>query len=190
MADVALARRGPLDGVSLASSADRAVSIATLPPRARFIVRGGSDVADAASGALGFALPTTACRAESAGDVVALWLAPDEWLVIGPDVAHQALSEALSEAFGSMPHSLVDVSHRNAALLVSGPKATFVLAHGCPLDLDLRAFPVGMCTRTIVGRTEAVLWRQDEDVFHVEVWRSFMAYLVGFLDEARREFTA
>jgi sarcosine oxidase, subunit gamma len=187
MAD-ALARKGPLHGRSLASDADAAVTIASVPPRTRYIVRGRPAVAQASGAALGFPLPTQACRAATGGDKAALWLGPDEWLVIAPDGMADQLGPGLEQALSAIPHAIVDVSHRNTGLVVSGPHAAFVINHGCPLDLDLAAFPVGMCTRTLIGRTETVLWRIDETTFHIEVWRSFADYLVGFLEEARREF--
>ncbi|HUG62691.1 MAG TPA: sarcosine oxidase subunit gamma family protein [Methylomirabilota bacterium] len=188
MVDLALARRGPLDGIDLASPADPHAAIVPLPERARFIVRGRDRLPAAAAAVLGFPLPVEVCRAASAGDAAALWLGPDEWLVIGPDVAHKALARDLADALSGVPHALVDVSHRSSGVVLSGPKAAFVLNHGCPLDLGLGACPVGMCTRTLVGRTEAILWRTGETEFQVKVWRSFVAYLVDFLREARREF--
>jgi len=72
------------------------------------------------------------------------------------------------------------------ALAVSGPQATTLLAAGCPLDLDASAFPVGMCTRTMLAKAEVVLWRTDPQVFRLEVWRSFVAYVSQFLGEAAR----
>jgi sarcosine oxidase subunit gamma len=60
------------------------------------------------------------------------------------------------------------------------------LSAGCPLDLDLAAFPIGACTRTVLGKTEIVLWRRAQDSFHLEVWRSFATYLTAFLSEAIR----
>jgi sarcosine oxidase, subunit gamma len=63
-----------------------------------------------------------------------------------------------------------------------------LLNAGCPLDLDLSAFPVGMCTRTVLAKAEIVLWRTSQDVFHVEVWRSFADYVSRFLAEVAREF--
>jgi sarcosine oxidase subunit gamma len=63
-----------------------------------------------------------------------------------------------------------------------------VLATGCPLDLDPQAFPVGMCTRTVLAKAEIVLWRIADDAFHLEVWRSFAAYVSAVIAEASREW--
>ena len=83
-------------------------------------------------------------------------------------------------------HSLVDVSHRQIALIASGPAAARVLNAGCPLDLELKAFPVGFATRTAFDKVEVVLWRRAETTFHVEIWRSFAPSLAGSLAEAAR----
>jgi sarcosine oxidase, subunit gamma len=79
------------------------------------------------------------------------------------------------------------VSHRNAGFLVSGPHAAGVLNAGCALPLDLAAFPVGKCTRTLFGKAEIVLWRREETAFRIEVWRSFAAYVADLVAEAARE---
>jgi sarcosine oxidase subunit gamma len=178
MRDLRAERRLPLVN---ASSALRA-----LPPATRYVLRGGSEVRAAAQSALGFGIPATACRATVEGDRAALWLGPDEWLLIAPQPPPAGFAAGLAEALEGLAHSLVDVSHRQSALAVSGPQATTLLAAGCPLDLDASAFPVGMCTRTMLAKAEIVLWRTDPQVFRLEVWRSFVAYVSQFLGEAAR----
>jgi sarcosine oxidase subunit gamma len=152
----------------------------------QFIFRGRpAEVAEA--GALfGVTLPQEACRAESLGTRAALWLGPDEWLLVADTEEADGLEAAFSAAFQDRPASLVDVSHRNLFLPVSGPLAARILNCGCPLDLDERAFSVGTCTRTILGKAEIILWRRTTDVFWVGAWRSFAAYVEKFLAEARR----
>jgi sarcosine oxidase subunit gamma len=176
MPDLTHARRGPqLDASALVQS---------LPPAPRYILRGDAAVRAAAQQALTLQLPASPCRAVSDGERAALWLGPDEWLLIAADGVAATLGAALNEALQGLPHSLVDVSHRQIALALDGPQAATLLAAGCPLDLDARAFPVNMCTRTVLGKAEIVLWRTAADAFRIEVWRSFAAYLSAFLAEA------
>lgn len=184
----ALARAGSLEGRAFASPAARAVAIEPVAPALRLAVRGRSGTAEAAAAALGVALPTAVCGTAVSGDIAALWLSPDEWLVIAPESRAETLGLALEAALSAIPHSVVDVSHRNTALVVAGPKAAFVLNHGCPRDLSTAAFPVGTASRTILGKAEIVLWRTAEETFRIEVWRSFAPYVADFLDEARKEF--
>ncbi len=151
-------------------------------PTTRFSFRGGAEAVAEMSTAFGVALPQESCRAAEAGSRAALWLGPDEWLLLAEDGDAPAL--------GDTPHSLVDISHRQIGLSLSGPRAVELLAAGCPLDLDHRAFPIGMCTRTLLAKAEIVLWRRDPDLFRLELGRSFAAYAWDFLTEAAREFRA
>ena len=141
---------------------------------ARLALRGD---AAALGAAFGLALPTEPCRAAQADGRSALWLGPDEWLLLAP----VGTLDADTPVPGA---SVVDIGHRQVGLALDGPGAAEALAAGCPLDLHPRAFPVGMCTRTVFGKAEIVLWRQDAERFHVEVWRSFAAYVQGLIERA------
>lgn len=157
-----------------------------LPPATRYILRAAEPARVAAERAFGVPVPALACRAAAAGERAALWLGPDEWLLLAPEAEAGAVAPALDAALGSLPHSLVDVSHRQIACSVCGPQAATLLSAGCPLDLDARAFPVDMCTRTVLAKAEVVLWRTGAQAFRLEVWRSFAAYVSQFLAEAAR----
>lgn len=178
MPDLRAARRAPLLATSL--------RVRPLPPAARYILRGGSRIRAAAESALGFSVPATACRAATDGERAALWLGPDEWLLLSPVHRGDETTAALRATLAELPHSLVDVSHRQVAIEVRGPGAPTLLAAGCPLDLDASAFPVGMCTRTMLAKAEIVLWRTAGEAFRIEVWRSFAPYVSAFLSEAAR----
>ena len=184
MPDLSLARRSPLERFA----AGRGAALTALPAATRFVLRGRPAAIDAAEAAFGQTLPRTACRATQTERRAALWLGPDEWLMLAPDDEAAPLFATLTEAIGAAPHSLVDVSHRQVAIEISGPDVEAVLNTGCPLDLSLDEFPVGMCTRTIFGKSEIVLWRTSAAGFRVEVWRSFAAYVWRMLEEAGREF--
>ncbi len=170
-------RRGPLNGLFLPKNAD--FSAAQAPNAARFILRGdGANVA-----AFGPAAPKP-LQASTSGTRTALWLGPDEFLLIAHDEDAATVEAALEGSLPAGTASLVDISHRQIGLALEGRLAARCLSAGCPLDLTLTAFPVGMATRTIYLKIEIVLWRQAEARFHVEVWRSFAPYLVGHLADA------
>ena len=52
------------------------------------------------------------------------------------------------------------------------------------------AFPVGMCTRTVLAKADVVLWRRAEDWFRLECWRSFAPYVTDFLRQAAEDCDA
>ena len=179
MVDVSSRGRSSLAGVSLPVHPSHAV-VLEAAPAARFIYRGARQSLDAS---YALDLPSIPCRAANAGDHAALWLGPDEWLLIAPVAAPPPRVEG-REAY------LVDVTHRNAGLIVKGPRAGEGLNASCPLDLDERAFPVGMCTRTLFAKAEIILWRQNPDIFRIEVWRSFVPYVIGLLTVALSDVAA
>jgi sarcosine oxidase, subunit alpha len=164
------------------------VQLAVLAPTTRLSVRAGSAAATAVGLVLGVLLPTVPCRSIISRDRAALWLGPDEWLILAPETAPELAAQA-TRAAGEHPVSVVDVSHRSQTLELTGPRAAWCLNAFCALDLDIHAFPVGMCTRTLLGKSEVVLWRIAPEVFHLDVARSFVPYVWACLEEARLEFT-
>jgi sarcosine oxidase subunit gamma len=158
----------------------------------RFILQGDAGARIAAAQVWGAGFSDEPCRATLQGTRATLWLGPDEFLLL--DLAAQGaqptatLERTLETAMGGTAHSLVDVSHRQFALALSGPHAELILRGACPLDLDLAEFPVGMCTRTVLAKAEVVLWRTRADEFHLEAWRSFSGYVTGLLREIAGEF--
>ena len=156
---------------------------AAAPPVARFILRGDAEVVARTAAAFGVAPPLEPCRATESGPRAALWLGPDEWLLLAPDAQFLA---ALAAALADLPHSLVDVSDAYETLTLSGPAAARTLSAGCPLDLHPSAFPPGTATRTVLARTGIILWRRAETEWRLEVGRSYAAYAQDFLSEAAR----
>ena len=133
MSDPWLAPRFPLDDVSLPSGP--AFALAETPPSQRFVFRGGEAARAACSAAFGAELPTKLGQAGEGDERAALWLGPDEWLLIAEGEDPDLLAADIEDRLGAIPHSLVDVAHRQIGLLVSGAAAARALSAGCPLDL-------------------------------------------------------
>lgn len=164
------------------------LSVTPLPPAARFSVRGGAGAIALIGAALDLPFPRLACRSAIAGSTAALWLGPDEWLLIAEAGDKERLMAAMTAGLGAEPASLVEISDRQIGIEVSGAGAADALNAFNPLDLDEAAFPVGMCTRTLLGKAEIILWRTGRETFRIEVWRSFAAYVLACFEEAGREY--
>ncbi len=182
MAELLRERRSALHGLSLPGKAGAAV-VSEAAAAARFIYRGAPG---RVGQSFGVALPVQPCRAARSGERAALWLGPDEWLLIAADADSSAVRRGLTSALSGKAAALVDVSHRSAGLNISGPRAADLLNAGCPLDLGLAEFPAGMCARTLLAKAEIILWRTAPEAFRLEAWRSFMPYVTGLLGEAAR----
>lgn len=178
LAKVAAIPHSALDRIAL--PAEPGFSVCEAARSARLVLRGPPQIfADA-----GIPMPAT-MRAARLGAYDLLWLGPDEFLLIAPDGDAGLIAREMAAKIAGAAHSMVDVSHRQIGLRLEGSRAGQVLSAGCPLDLRLSAFPVGMVTRTIFLKAEIVLWRKEENRFYVEIWRSFAPYFVGHLKEAR-----
>ncbi|TLS45420.1 sarcosine oxidase subunit gamma [Streptomyces montanus] len=198
MADTALTAplRSPLSHfagrlAAATRTSEGAIRLAELPFLSQINVR--LDAKGAAADAVGLALdlqlplePNTVVRA---GELAALWLGPDEWLLVGPPGSGRDLESRIREAAGDEPVSVTDVSAQRTTLLVAGPRARDLLAHGCSLDLHPRAFGAGRCAQTTLGRTQIVLVARDEPRagFWVLVRSSFAGYLADWLLDAATE---
>ncbi len=163
------------------------VQLALLAPTTRLSIRAGTAASTSIGLALGVLLPTVPCRSIIARHRAALWLGPDEWLILAPATEPGLAADATKAAAGHAA-SVVDVSHRSRTLEVTGLRAAWCLNAFCALDLHASAFPIGMCTRTLLGNAPVVLWRIAPEVFHLDVARSLVPHVWACLEEARLEF--
>jgi sarcosine oxidase, subunit gamma len=156
----------------------------------RLILQCDAQARVAASTVWGVPFAEEPCRAHLAGERATLWLGPEEHLLWQASRTVTLPIEELERALSPHPHSLVDVSHRQVAVEIFGAHAATILAGACPLDLDLREFPVNMCTRTVLAKVDVVLWRTASEAFHMEVGPSLLRYAQDLLAEIGREFEA
>lgn len=168
------------------SASHPGASVTPAAPASRLVLRAPQESLAALSKALGLTLPDKPKASAQKGARAALWLGPDEWLLIDQDGSGLAAALGRVKAF----HSAVDVSHRNVGIVVAGKGAEAVIAASCPQDVSLAVFPVGACSRTVLGKIEIVLWRTGEGEFRVECWRSFSDYAFTFLSDAARDAAA
>jgi sarcosine oxidase subunit gamma len=161
-----------------------------LLPATRLVLHGDARARALALPVWGVAFAEEPCRARVQDTRATLWLGPDEYLLLdsAPGEREAAVATALERALAAAPHALVDVSHRQFAFEIRGFHSQAILNGACPLDLDLSAFPIGMCTRTVLAKADIVLWRIADDAFHVEAWRSFSGYVGALLAEIAAEF--
>ena len=115
----------------------------------------------------------------------ALWLGPDEWLVVGlPGTAARIVGE-LETVLEGVHHAVVDVSGNRAVLELRGADRFELLASGCSLDLDPRGgWTPGVCAQTMFARAQVIL-QELAGTTRVFVRPSFAQYLVDRLLAAR-----
>ena len=139
--------------------------------------------------AVGAPLPLEPNRAAVADEMRALWLGPDEWLVVAADGRGDELNGRLVAALAGRHVSVVDVSASRTVLELAGERARDVLEKGCTLDLHPRAFGPGQCAGTVIAKMQIILEQVDDTpAYRLYVRSSFAEHMAHWLMEAMAEF--
>ena len=101
----------PLRALAANSAQCTEVSLSVTPPLTRKVARADRDLVKVLWDMMGVELPTVPCLSNQCHDRVALWLGPDEWLVLADEGVE------LPAAYPG--GSIVDVSHAMTGIAVS-----------------------------------------------------------------------
>ena len=139
--------------------------------------------------ALGITIPLEPNTVVEGHETTALWLGPNEWLVLtAPDQQHQ-IAAALRTSLGNVLVAVTDLSGGQAVINLQGPHSREVLSKGCTLDLHPRVFGPGQCAQTNLAKASVIIRQLDESpAYDVIVRRSFADYLARWLTDAAREY--
>ncbi len=190
----ALAHRGlPARAARAENDPARAdVILSERPHRAQIDLRG--DPADlvflsAVENATRITLPTEPNTVRTADDLAALWLGPNEWLIVGPGGFEGELVERLREELANQHAAVTDVSEARTVIGIAGKRARDLLAKGTTLDLHPRVFGPGRCAQSGIANATMILRQIDErPTFELYVLNSFADYLWTWLERAAAEY--
>lgn len=135
-------------------------------------------------------LPRTPNTSTETPPLSALWLAPDEWMLVCASGSETDVITSLEYATLDFHASVVDVTDAYTILRLSGASARELLAKGCSLDLHQRAFALGDVAQTMLAKVSIILHQTADDVdeagpvFDIYVPRSFADYLWAWFDDA------
>ncbi|MDA9975993.1 sarcosine oxidase subunit gamma [Alphaproteobacteria bacterium] len=184
----------PLDGVigPIGGPANAGALLSERRHRGKLVLRGDPDDKNFLAGAakaLGMAPPTAPNTAASSWDLVVIWTAPDEWLVVTEPSAESALEATLAYALNGTHHAVTNTSDHSTIIRLSGADARTIMAKGCALDLHTRAFRPGDAAQSHLARALVTFWQVDEvPTYDILVLSSFAAYLWAWLVDASLEF--
>ncbi|WP_299622023.1 sarcosine oxidase subunit gamma [Pelagibius sp.] len=191
----ALAHLG-LEGRAATDEAEAPVRLHERVLPAAVNLRGDSDdpgFLEAVKLAAGLDLPLAPNTTRGDERRAALWLGPDEWLLLHHDAepdAESRLAAKLREALAGRHSAVTEVGESLACIRVAGPRAADVIAKGCPLDLHPSVFGgAGRCAQSHLAKTAVTLHQvSHEPAFDVYTRRSFSDYLWRWLSDAAREY--
>jgi sarcosine oxidase subunit gamma len=135
---------------------------------------------------LGLSLPTTPNTVATRGELAALWLGPDEYLIVGPEGVGSELLARLRAGLTGRRSSAVDVSANRTCVELRGAGARAIMEMGCPLDLHPRVFAPGRCAQTVLAKAQIILWQPAQQSYRLLVRCSYAHYLAMWLTDSAR----
>jgi len=196
---VSIERRNPLGDWSerflRASRAAGTFSIREIAFPAQIDLRGSPADIEFAIGVASalrlFGLPNAANTWSGSAECGALWLGPDECLIVDTAGEEAQLEARLRKALDGIVCSIVDVSASRSIIEISGTDARLVLAKGCSLDLHASAFRVPQVAQSLLAKAQVILQIvEDRPTFRLFVRNSFAPYLAEWLLDAVAECAA
>lgn len=188
-------RATPLSHRSALAADDNSLRIHELPFADKHILR--ADHAAVSPGvieALGLRLPVKPLTSTKKGNDAALWLGPDEWLLLAPDSKIKSLADGFADTHAQLaPAQLTCVSDYYTTIGIEGPNARFALSKLTTLDLHPRAWRAGMVGGSLFGQANGWLWlvrdtRKAGPEFRLFVRWSHADYLWCLLANAGRQW--
>lgn len=184
-----LDRHGVLDPYAERFSAlDGPVRIEVLPAGTQWNLRvDGADAIRAVEAVLGAPLPGPLSATTTPDGTTAVWLGPDEWLLLAPPGGPEPDAAALRDAIGD-GGALVDQSGYRVGLRLRGDVAG-LLAKGTSVDLRPHAFGAGAAVQTLLAQSVVVLVARSPDVREADllVRTSFARSAADWLLDALRD---
>jgi sarcosine oxidase subunit gamma len=160
------------------------------PPVGAVVLRArGEGAVRGARAAAGLDLAVPPGRVAERPGLVALRLAPDEWLLLLEPGGEAALLAGLRKALAGLPGAAVAGGSGLVELVISGPRARDLLAKAICLDLHPAVFAPGRCAATGMGRVRAVLRQFDAAPrFGLYLTRSFALSIWDWAVDAAGEW--
>lgn len=157
-------------------------------PQGLMNLRNSQDVSKIMRRYFGTALPEEANSFSISGDRRALWLGPDESLLICADKDSAELHRTLGTQLAGQHFQLTLISDALAVYELKGPYVREILAKGCTLDLHVATFKPGQCAQSSLDRAAVTLMCETDNSFRLICRTSFADYVETWLKDAAIEY--
>ena len=169
---------------------DTYISIREIPARGMIDLRGATSdrkFMSQTKDVLGFDLPKTPRSSKAFGDVKALWLSPDQWLILCTHPKAPDLALELSNSLAKTNALAVDVSDMRCIIRLEGEAVREVLMKCGSLDFTDQDFAAGYVRRMRFAEIAALFNIVETNVIDLYVFRSNANYTFDFLQKAARK---
>ncbi len=138
---------------------------------------------------LNMILPTEANTSTTSDKLTAIWLSPDEWMIVSNEVVSKDtnnydLKEMLFNSISKTTlGAVVDVTDQLVQLELKGENVYEIFSAGSPFNFNEFKEKKGSTTQTVLNHVDIILHHKDENIINLFVRRSFAEHLCSWIED-------
>ncbi|MDC0233511.1 sarcosine oxidase subunit gamma [Candidatus Pelagibacter sp.] len=138
---------------------------------------------------LNMILPTEANTSTSSDKLTAIWLSPDEWMIVSNEIVRKdnnnyELNEMLFSGISKTNlGAVIDVTDQFVQLELKGENIFEIFSAGCPFNFNEFKEKKGATTQTLLNNIDVILHNKNKNVVNLFVRRSFAEHLWSWIED-------
>ena len=139
---------------------------------------------------LNMILPTEANTSTTSDKLTAIWLSPDEWMIVSNELSNEDNNKytLYNTLFNSISKTslgaVVDVTDQFVQLELKGKNVYEMFSAGSPFNFNEFKEKKGSTTQTVLNHVDVILHHKDENVVNLFVRRSFAEHLCSWIEDS------
>jgi len=135
-------------------------------------------------------LPIEANTSSSSNNYTAIWLSPDEWMIVSNNTINKENNDYKIEEllFNNISKtnlgSVTDVTDQFVTINISGEKIFDLLSTGCPFDFNNFKSKKGASAQTLLTQIDVIIHHNEINSVNLFVRRSFSAHLMSWINDS------
>lgn len=167
------------------------LSMKVINPIMKLIIRGRKrEFLSAVGKTLNMILPTEPCTSSSSNDATALWLSPDEWMILSNNIINKNSNnyELENQLIDNISRvnlgAIIDVTDQFVLINIEGEKVFELFTTACPFNFNNFKNKKGAVIQTIMAKIDIIVHHKEINNVNLLVRRSFSEHLYSFLCDA------
>ena len=138
---------------------------------------------------LNMILPSEANTSSTSDKLTAIWLSPDEWMIVSNELASKDTnkSELHEMLFNSISKTnlgaVIDVTDQFVQFELKGKNIYEIFSAGSPFNFNEFKEKKGSTTQTVLNHVDIILHHKDENIVNLFVRRSFAEHLWSWIED-------
>ena len=138
---------------------------------------------------LNMILPTEANTSSISDKLSAIWLSPDEWMIVSNELVNKdtnkyELNEMLFNSISKTNlGAVVDVTDQFVLLELKGENIYKIFSAGSPFNFNEFKKKKGSTTQTVLNHIDVILHHKDKNFVNLFVRRSFAEHLWSWIED-------